>query len=249
MKIIWGQDPYFFGPRDYFKNALIVKEVQKITKRNVKILDFGCGCGNLTLKLAELGYYLTGFDVSLLSLDVLKNKVGKSNVKKSIKIEDNIEKLKKNISEFKIICAGEVLEHIRDDREIVRIFRKILMKDGFCVLTVPARKKYWDKSDEAAGHFRRYEKEELRSLFTSEGFEIKKIYCFGPVSLFWQKFIFLPVFLKRLSSSVSIKHKRHYSLLSHLIWLNKILVYIFFIDLIFVKLNCWNNYLMVAYKK
>ncbi len=249
MKIIWGQDPHFFGPRDYFRNTLIIKEVRKIAKGRVKILDFGCGCGNLTLRLAELGYSVTGFDISPLSLDVLKNKIDKSSVKKSIKIEDNIEKLQKNVSGFKIICAGEVLEHIRDDKEVVRIFKKILVKDGFCVLTVPARKKYWDKSDELAEHLRRYEKKELMGLFTSEGFKIKRIYCFGPVSLIWHKFIYLPTLLKRLPSSGSIQHKRHHSFLSYLTWLNKIFVYIFYIDLIFMRFNCWNHYLMVAYKK
>lgn len=249
MKIIWGDDPYFFGPRDYFRNYLIAREIRKFKNRNINILDFGCGCGNLAIKLAQWGFHITGFDVSQLSLEVLKSKVEQFSLKNFITVENDIEKIQNTNIKFEIICAGEVLEHIKDDKKVVKFFKTLLKEGGFCVLTVPARMKYWDRNDEIAGHFRRYEKEELIDLFAFEGFKIKKIYCFGPITFLWHKLIFLPIFIRRQFSFDTIQRRKNSSLLAHLLYINKILVYFFYIDFLFLKLNCWNHYLMVAYKK
>ena len=50
--IDWGEHPDIYGPRDYFRNMLIFRELKK-HKEIKKILDYGCGVGNMLTFLAQ----------------------------------------------------------------------------------------------------------------------------------------------------------------------------------------------------
>lgn len=67
----------------------------------------------------------------------------------------------------------DVLEHLSDDRKIVKTFFRCLRPGGRFYLTVPAFPCLWSPEDEAAGHFRRYTKKSLLALLESCGFRIE----------------------------------------------------------------------------
>lgn len=48
---------------------------------NSRILDLGCGTGQITLKLAEAGHQVTGLDPALASLEVAQQKAGAERVR------------------------------------------------------------------------------------------------------------------------------------------------------------------------
>jgi ubiquinone/menaquinone biosynthesis C-methylase UbiE len=241
FKIIWGEDPYFFGPRDYFKNTLIVKKVKNFLKSGKNVLDFGCGCGNLAIRLANLGYYVTAYDISPLCLKILEKRIENTSLR--IKIVQDEKELIKMENSFDCICAGEVLEHIKNDRETLILWQNLLKNKGLCIITVPAKQKYWDIGDEAASHFRRYEKGEIINLFKITGFKIKTFYCFGPITFFWHKFIFIPVLKQKLMKRAHLSRN-----LFKMESLKKFISYIFYFDFLFLKFNIWNSYLIVAQK-
>ncbi|MDY0046771.1 MAG: methyltransferase domain-containing protein [Thauera propionica] len=80
---------------------------------------------------------------------------------------------------FDLILAFEVLEHIEHDLAALRRIHSALLPGGYFLMSVPAYMKKWQKVDEWAGHYRRYEKDELQEKLSSTGFEIRELWSYG----------------------------------------------------------------------
>jgi len=65
---------------------------------------------------------------------------------------------------FDLVCAFEVLEHIEDDSAALLEWCERVRPGGWLMLSVPAGRRRWGAHDEAAGHFRRYERGQLTAL-------------------------------------------------------------------------------------
>lgn len=73
-----------------------------------------------------------------------------------------------------IVCMN-VLEHIEDDRSTLRDFAAALPPGGRLVLLVPAMPGIYGTLDVNLQHFRRYDREPLRTLLTECGFEVETL--------------------------------------------------------------------------
>jgi SAM-dependent methyltransferase len=71
-----------------------------------------------------------------------------------------------------VLTALDVLEHVREDRNAVEEFARVLKPGGLAVLTVPALMSLWSDWDEALLHFRRYSRRSLLALIPGDRFEI-----------------------------------------------------------------------------
>jgi len=77
-------------------------------------------------------------------------------------------------SPAKYACVGafDVIEHIEDDALFLERLTAKLEPGGILIVTVPAHPFLFGPYDEAAKHFRRYTKAELRQKLADAGFEI-----------------------------------------------------------------------------
>lgn len=75
-------------------------------------------------------------------------------------------------SEFQLVGAFDVIEHIADDKEVMRQVWHSLCPGGGIILTVPQHNWLWSPVDEAAGHYRRYTATMLSDLLQNAGFKI-----------------------------------------------------------------------------
>ena len=74
-----------------------------------------------------------------------------------------------------ILCTN-VLEHIDDDRAVLGAFAAILAPArGRLALQVPAHPWLYGSLDEAAGHYRRYTRRELRGKLETAGFVVESL--------------------------------------------------------------------------
>ncbi len=73
---------------------------------------------------------------------------------------------------FDTIMCMNVLEHIEDDRGALARFLGLLRPKGKLVLVVPAYRLLYNPLDAHDGHFRRYERAELREKLIAAGFRI-----------------------------------------------------------------------------
>lgn len=200
-KAVWGKNPEFWGPRDWFRNSLLLKEIKARGERGF-LLDFGCGSGNLLIRLAREHFLGKGIDASSLAVKFLRKRVKKESLIKKIKVVKGKENfLFKTKDRFNVIVSGETLEHLENDERAVQGFYRSLKRGGICVVSVPSHKWLWDINDDFSGHYRRYEESDLRILFKTAGFKIEKVYYWGfPVSFLWHKLIYLPLIKKEVET-------------------------------------------------
>lgn len=69
-----------------------------------------------------------------------------------------------------------VMEHVEDDDNEVSLISKVLNKNGYICIYVPALNWLMGEFDHKVGHYRRYNKKMMRSLLESNGFEIIKMH-------------------------------------------------------------------------
>ncbi|KKQ60134.1 hypothetical protein A3B42_02365 [Candidatus Daviesbacteria bacterium RIFCSPLOWO2_01_FULL_38_10] len=132
------------------------------------ILEVGCGIGNFTNFLKKYG--------NVWSIDINENYL-KQFMDTDIKIGlGDIEKGEyffKNKKFDTIVCLN-VLEHIKDDKRALQNMLLLLKTGGHLILLVPAYDFLFGEIDKSIGHFRRYDKNKLKSLLKDMGFKIIK---------------------------------------------------------------------------
>lgn len=158
-----------------------------IKKRDLKILDIGCGTGKNIETLSKFGK-TWGIDISPQAIKYCKKR-GIKNIKLGKADQTGFKK-----SSFDIITLLDVLEHVDDNKTLKEIYR-ILKPNGLLLISVPAYQDLWSKWDEVLRHKRRYSKESLQTLCKKNNFTIKKIsYMFS--------FLLPPVFILRKIKSL-----------------------------------------------
>ena len=73
---------------------------------------------------------------------------------------------------FDTVFALNVVEHIKDDSQALKNCRFLLKKGGNLIILVPAYQCLYNNFDVELGHYRRYSKNTLRSLFYTSNFNI-----------------------------------------------------------------------------
>ncbi|MCK4891150.1 MAG: class I SAM-dependent methyltransferase, partial [Candidatus Pacebacteria bacterium] len=149
------KDVWIPTPRYLCRKDVVLSFLDDVERGS--FLEVGIGSGDLILDMVKREYIGLGIDISDDAVEMVRKKVKDIDCK--IRVE-NIDLF--NITEsFDIVIALEVIEHIKDDLGALKKIYNILNVNGYLIVSVPAHKKDWDINDEWAGHFRRYEKDEL----------------------------------------------------------------------------------------
>jgi SAM-dependent methyltransferase len=137
-------------------------------------LEIGCGAGALIDDLVHRGFQCqaieTSPDACSLARVLHRNNPG---------TQIHSEPPSGWRETFDYVLAFEVLEHIEHDREALLQWRGWLKMKGCLLISVPAHRRRWSASDVWAGHYRRYEREDLVNLLQQGGFQMLAIECYG----------------------------------------------------------------------
>lgn len=139
------------------------------------LTEIGCGSGALLAELAFLGFGCKGVETSQKARTIAKH-IAKP-LPSPPEIFESIDDSWRETQDY--LLSLDVLEHIENDRAALLQWKDLLKKNGYILISVPAHSRKWGAGDVWAGHYRRYEKEDLKSLITSCGFTIKHIECYG----------------------------------------------------------------------
>ncbi len=153
-----------------------------------KVLEVGCGTGNLIQFLSNMGFEITGSDHSNVYLSKAKEKNPDVKFFKADLLDKKMWINLRNL--FDSVIASEVIEHIEDDLKSLKTIFTVLKPNGVLVLTVPAFNLLYSPLDKKIGHFRRYSKKSIRAVIEDAGFKVEKIRYWNLLGLFGWLLIF-----------------------------------------------------------
>ena len=196
----WGTEPDFQGPRHELREELLL-DAFLLAKPGPAVLDAGAGSGTFTNRLAARGFEVTSTDVTDEALEVLRSRVSGA-VERA-----DATSLPFAADTFDAVILAEVLEHVEDDTAALREAARVLRAGGVLGVTVPRNPAWFSRSDQWAGHFRRYSREQLEDRVGEAGFDVVRCNAWGfPISALYHRTIFERVVARpRATSSRSIR--------------------------------------------
>lgn len=183
----------------WFRGRLVVLHSvlrHAVPARPVRILELGCGTGNVLGTLGALGE-IVGMEVNpdlravalASGLDVRPGALpGETAVAPGW---------------ADVVLMLDVIEHLEDDVAALRAAREALRPDGIVLVTVPAYAWLWSAHDVTLGHRRRYTAGRLRDVARAAGFHVDRTSYFNTL-------LFPAVALVRLLKRV--RHDREHDL-------------------------------------
>jgi 2-polyprenyl-3-methyl-5-hydroxy-6-metoxy-1,4-benzoquinol methylase len=135
--------------------------------KNKKMLEVGCGGGNIVDFLKGKGMNIEGADIFFEGLQFARKRVNTNFYQ--INIKDIPFK-----NEFDLIGLFDVLEHVQEEEQVLVNVYKALKPEGHLFISVPALPLLWSYFDKIACHKRRYTKRELANKLKKQGFSIIK---------------------------------------------------------------------------
>ena len=126
-----------------------------------RILEIGCGLGNLARHLSDRELYV-GTDVSSESVaTVVETFASHPNMRACV--ADVTDRRFNDLAHFNFdtVISLNVFEHIEDDVLALQNTRKVLQPGGKVILVVPAHDFLYGTMDRSIGHYRRYSKDRM----------------------------------------------------------------------------------------
>lgn len=146
-----------------------------------RVLDFGAGIGTFTAALLPLAAEVVAVEPDPQFTPRLHERFA-GDARVTI-VEADAEWLATQDSRraFDTVVCMNVLEHIADDRLVVRSFHECLAPGGRLLLLVPAHRLLFGEIDRNVGHERRYSRGPLRRLLERSGLEPLELRYVNPV--------------------------------------------------------------------
>lgn len=158
---------FWFRARNTVISSL-VKQITSEMQPGYRLLEVGCGTGNVLRVLQDACSkgVVVGMDLFSEGLKYARQYTSCNLVRGDIRAMPFAKK-------FEIICLFDVLEHIDDDKKALEDLNSLLTDDGVLLLTVPAHQSLWSYFDEVSHHCRRYELDELENKLIRTGYRVE----------------------------------------------------------------------------
>ncbi len=182
---------WFLGRLEILESLLKNKIIGN--KTNLKILNVGVATGATSTMLEKYGE-LTSLEYDKDCCDFLRETV------KMEVVNGSMTELPFADKTFDIVCAFDVIEHIKEDAIAMQEARRVLKDDGSVFIAVPMHMHLWSDHDVINHHFRRYNSKELHSVTKNAGFDIS-------YATFFNSFLYLPIALVRIIGGL-VKRKK-----------------------------------------
>jgi SAM-dependent methyltransferase len=156
------------------RNELIIWALARYFPGAARLLEAGCGTGFVLsgIAAARPALEITGSEIAAEGLAHAARRVPDARL-----IQMDARRIPFR-DEFDVCCAFDVIEHIEDDRAVLRALREAAVPAGGLLLTVPQHPGLWSEYDVHARHVRRYRAGDLRAKVTEAGFEILRMTSF-----------------------------------------------------------------------
>jgi SAM-dependent methyltransferase len=173
------------------------------------VLEVGAGTGTITRKLVERYP-----DITILALEPADNMF--VHLKPHSAHTQRLTVHKETLGEyaaqakttFDVVLYVNVLEHIADDEQEVRLAAKMLRPGGALMIFGPALESLYSELDHKAGHYRRYSLKRLRRLMKSAGLQVATLRYFDLLGVLPYFIVYTLLRRRTISSSTLWSYDR-----------------------------------------
>jgi len=147
--------------------ALLTMLDRCVPGNTLNVLDVGCGAGNMIHHLSRYGK-VVGIDNNSIPLKIAHERGYDARLAaaEDMPFEDD---------SFDLVTALDVIEHCKDDLQILRECRRVCTPGGLVAVTVPAFRWLWSNNDVINDHKRRYSGSELGAKMSEASFAVKRM--------------------------------------------------------------------------
>jgi SAM-dependent methyltransferase len=237
-------------PSYLVKRRVILEYLDRLDCR--RVMEVGCGCGDLLKVLEAKGYSGMGIDMSEDAVAYANTQLSGVSIRAACCMPEDVSQ------RFEVVIVSEVLEHQQDDSVFLLQLAELLQDGGRLLLTVPAHMNEWGANDDFCGHFRRYERDELHTKLAVAGFDDIVIYSYGvPIYNFMK-----PFYDRAIAKSVTTEGQQEKTAGSGGMWLmrgsarlfrllfNDVTMYPWYLlQRLFYRTDCGMGYFVAAQKK
>lgn len=156
------------------RNQLLIWALRRYFPNARSFLEIGCGTG----------FVLSGIRRAFPTLQLYGSEIFSAGLSFAAQRLPAVELFQMDArripfrDEFDVIGAFDVLEHIKEDEEVLSQMYQATGKHGGILLTVPHHPFLWSEFDTYSRHVRRYKTRELRTKVERAGFSIERITSF-----------------------------------------------------------------------
>jgi SAM-dependent methyltransferase len=156
------------------RNALIAWAMRRYFPAAQKFLEIGCGTGFVLqgLKKELPNLELSGSEIYCRGLDFARARLPGVELVQMDARHIPFE------SEFDVIGAFDVLEHIHEDQRVLGEMFRACRPGGGVLITVPQHRFLWSHVDDYSFHKRRYSRRELVEKVRRAGFSVSRVTSF-----------------------------------------------------------------------
>ena len=156
---------------------------QKDLKKEVRVLDVGCGAGYFLIKCLEKGWIVKGVENNKNAKKILPPEISKH-------VFEDLEALKSHPEKYDIITMWHSLEHLHDLNSSIQDMKKLLRPNGTIVVACPNHKSFdaifykenWAAYD-VPRHLWHFDKKSMRDLFSLHNVQLIKTF-----PMYWDSF-------------------------------------------------------------
>lgn len=207
------------------RNKLIIWALKKYNSNFQKMLEIGCGTGYVLSGISKDFPMATlyGSEIFIAGLGFAAERLPSA---KFMQMDA------RNIpfeNEFDVIGAFDVLEHIKEDEEVLAQMCIALKPEGLILLTVPQHAWLWSPIDEYACHERRYAASDLHQKIEAAGLRVIRSTSFVTTllpAMMISRFLQKKVTDKKFDATAELKMSP---------WLNSLLTRMLSTELVLIK--------------
>jgi SAM-dependent methyltransferase len=161
------------------RNELLIWALRRHAPQARTLLEVGCGTGFVlrALRQALPELRVAGAELHLEGLRHARERLPGVELYQLDATRSPFE------AEFDVACAFDVLEHVDDDRAVLRGLCGCVRRRGTVIVTVPQHRALWSRADEYARHRRRYARAELVDKAGGVGLEVEHVTSFVTAAL------------------------------------------------------------------